>query len=136
MNVIKAIQTIYPNIQGGFSYWQTKFDGSDWKNPIEGLVWENKQFEKPTWEQIEAANQQLEEDLKETTEKKKLRIKSELISSRKSFLEFSRVEAIESMLESQDYPEKEKRQRAKQEIADIQSSNTLTALNKFSQDFE
>lgn len=136
MNIIKAIQTIYPSIQGGFSYWQTKYDGSEWENPIDGLVWENTEFEKPTWEQIKAANQQLEDNSKETTEKKKSRIKSELISSRKYFLEISRNDAIEYLLESQEYPGKQKREQAKQEISDIQSASTLTILNQFSSTFE
>jgi hypothetical protein len=52
--VAKAIKLIYPEIEGGFIYWQTKYDGSEWESPIDGLVWENTEFEKPTWEQIEA----------------------------------------------------------------------------------
>lgn len=53
MKVIEAIKKIYPNIQGGFSYWETQYDGNALVNPIDGLVWENTEFEKPTWEQIE-----------------------------------------------------------------------------------
>ena len=34
------------------------------------------------------------------------------------------------------YPEKEKRFRAKQEIEEIKAANTISALNKFSNDFE
>lgn len=52
MNVTAAIRLIYPNIQGGFMYRQTHSDGTLWENPIDGLVWENKEFEKPTWDQI------------------------------------------------------------------------------------
>jgi hypothetical protein len=52
-NIVKAIQKIYPNIQGGFVYWQTKQDGSPLDSPIDGLVWENTEYNKPTWEQIE-----------------------------------------------------------------------------------
>jgi len=52
--VIEAIQKIYPTIQGGFVYWETQQDLTPWENPIDGLVWENTEFEKPTWERIEA----------------------------------------------------------------------------------
>lgn len=51
--VIEAIQKIYPTIKGGFVYWETKQDLAPWENPIDGLIWENTEFEKPTWEQIE-----------------------------------------------------------------------------------
>lgn len=54
MKVIQAIKKIYPTIQGGFVYWETKEDGSPHKNPIDGLLWENTEFTKPTWEQIKA----------------------------------------------------------------------------------
>lgn len=50
--VIKAIQKIYLTIQGGFAYWETQQDLTPWENPIDGLVWENTEFEKPTWDQI------------------------------------------------------------------------------------
>ena len=52
--VIESIKKIYPEITGGFMYWETKQDLTEWENPIEGLIWENTKFEKPTWEQIEA----------------------------------------------------------------------------------
>lgn len=51
-NIIEAIRAIYPNIQGGFVYWETKADGSEWECPIDGLVWENAEFTKPSWGQI------------------------------------------------------------------------------------
>lgn len=50
--VIKAIKLIYPNIKGGFIYWETKQDGSSWDHPQDGLIWENTNFTKPTWDQI------------------------------------------------------------------------------------
>lgn len=53
-NIIKAIQEIYPNINGGFVYWETKSDGTAWEKPEDGLVWENKEHSKPSWEAIEA----------------------------------------------------------------------------------
>ena len=54
MKIIEAIKKIYPTIQGGFVYWETQNDLTPWENPIDGLVWENTEFSKPTWEQIEA----------------------------------------------------------------------------------
>lgn len=53
--VIKAIYKIYPEIQGRFVYWSSKHDLTEWENPIDGLVWENTEYEKPTWDQIEQA---------------------------------------------------------------------------------
>ena len=53
LKVIDAIKKIYPEINGGFVYWETRQDGLAWENPIDGLVWENQQFEKPTWQQIQ-----------------------------------------------------------------------------------
>ena len=74
-NIIKAIQAIYPEvkdqdgaiidggIKGGFTYWESKQNGSPLDNPIDGLIWENTEFSKPTWNQIEAklSNIQLQE---------------------------------------------------------------------------
>ena len=50
--VIEAVKTIYPNIKGGFSYWQTKPDGTPWESDIDGLVWENTDYTKPDLEQL------------------------------------------------------------------------------------
>ena len=52
MNIIEAIKKIYPNIQGGYGYAETD-NGVPWQNPIEGLRWENQEYPKPTWEQIQ-----------------------------------------------------------------------------------
>lgn len=52
MKIIEAIKLIYPQIEGGFSYWKTKYDGSEWENASDGLKWENPQFEKPSWDLI------------------------------------------------------------------------------------
>jgi hypothetical protein len=46
--IIKAIKKIYPLIDGGFTYWENQ------ANPADGLVWENTQYLKPNWSQIEA----------------------------------------------------------------------------------
>lgn len=53
-DIIKVIQEIYPNIKGGFVYWETKQDGSPLDNPIDGLIWENSEYEKPKWNDIES----------------------------------------------------------------------------------
>ena len=53
-NVVKAIQAIYPNINGGFVYWESKQDGSPLDHPQDGLIWENTKYSKPSWDDIEA----------------------------------------------------------------------------------
>lgn len=62
-NIIKAIQEIYPNIKGGFVYWETKQDGSPWDNPIDGLIWTNAEYQKPDWESISIKINQVSLDL-------------------------------------------------------------------------
>jgi hypothetical protein len=52
--IFKAIKQIYPQIEGGFSYWENQI------NPEDGLVWENKEYPKPTWKEIEALIPQVE----------------------------------------------------------------------------
>lgn len=42
----KAIKIIYPQIEGGYTYWENQV------NPADGLFWENKIFPKPKWEDI------------------------------------------------------------------------------------
>jgi hypothetical protein len=46
--IFKAIKKIYPSIEGGYTFWENSI------NPADGLVWENKQFAKPKWNEIEA----------------------------------------------------------------------------------
>lgn len=77
LKVIEAIQKIYPSIQGGYVYWYTKQCGTPWENAIDGLVWENTEFEKPTWEQIEAQFPTV--DLDEA--------KAERVATRRTYLE-------------------------------------------------
>ena len=43
----KAIKLIYPQIEGGYVFGENPI------NPADGLIWENTELEKPTWEQIE-----------------------------------------------------------------------------------
>lgn len=52
--IINAIQKIYPTIQGGYMYWHTQMNGEPHNDPMDGLIWENTKFPKPTWKQIEA----------------------------------------------------------------------------------
>ena len=59
-NVIEAINLIYPSINGGFVYFESKSDGSSWDNPIDGLIWENQAFTIPTWKQIESKFEQID----------------------------------------------------------------------------
>jgi hypothetical protein len=74
MKIMEAIKLIYPKIQGGYVYWETKQDGSEWPNPIDGLIWENAEFAKPTWQQIETYLIQIE--LEEAKNKKISQIKA------------------------------------------------------------
>jgi len=46
--IFKAIKQIYPQIQGGYVYWENQI------NPADGLIWENTQYPKPKWSEIEA----------------------------------------------------------------------------------
>jgi hypothetical protein len=46
--IFKAIKQIYPQIEGGFTYWENPI------NPADGLIWENTKFPKPKWSEIEA----------------------------------------------------------------------------------
>jgi len=71
MNIIKAIQKIYPNLQGGFVYSETD-NGAPFLHPIDGLRWESQEYPKPTWEQIEPLLPALE--LEEAKEAKKRKI--------------------------------------------------------------
>lgn len=61
LRIIDAVKKIYPSINGGFSYWESKKDGSPLGNDIDGLVWDNTKFTKPTWDQI-LANMESEND--------------------------------------------------------------------------
>lgn len=57
--IFKAIKLIYPQIEGGYTYWENQTNLSD------GLVWENKIFPKPNWEDIQKLIPQIElEDAK------------------------------------------------------------------------
>jgi len=51
-NIVEAIRLIYPDIQGGFTYWETEYNCNNWQNPVDGLVWENNNYPKPSWSQI------------------------------------------------------------------------------------
>lgn len=73
-NIIKAIREIYPDIKEGVCYWESKQDGSPLDSPIDGLIWENTEFVRPTWDQIESKLGDIA--LKEAKDKKKEEIKA------------------------------------------------------------
>jgi hypothetical protein len=50
--VIEAIKALLPEIEGGFSYWETAPDGTEWPSPEDGLVWDNKEIPEPSWERL------------------------------------------------------------------------------------
>lgn len=74
--VLEAIKIIYPSIQGGFVYWETQSNGEPWQNLIDGLVWENQEYLKPTWAQIEPLLVQIE--LQKAKESKIAQLKANL----------------------------------------------------------
>ena len=51
--VADSIKKIYPDLNGGFVYFETKEDGTPWENLIDGLFWESEEFLKPDWQTIE-----------------------------------------------------------------------------------
>jgi len=51
--VIDSIKKIYPDLNGGFVYFETKEDGTHWENPIDGLFWDSQEYDKPDWQTIE-----------------------------------------------------------------------------------
>lgn len=53
MNIIDVILAKYPDIQG-VTYWYTKPDGSEHNDPYDGLLWDNKEFPKPTRKELVA----------------------------------------------------------------------------------
>ena len=127
MNVIDAIRKFYPEIEGGFVYWATNKDGSEWNNPIDGLIWENTMFPKPTWEEIESCSMGIEIDKK----------KEVLTKQRLSYLQDTDFRALRFVDEGIEYPDeiKQKRILAREEINLIESSNTIEGLNNFSDPF-
>ena len=68
--ILKAIKLIYPQIEGGYSFWENH------ANPSDGLVWENTQYPKPDWEDIQALIPQIE--LQEAKEAKLAQLKVNL----------------------------------------------------------
>lgn len=129
--VIQAIQQIYPNIQGGFVYWETQQDGTEWDNPEDGLLWENNEFRKPSWEDIMSKIPSEEEsEIRE--------LKASLIAIRKQFLNTTDFRVLRFIDEGTPYPDetKQKRIRARQEINEIESCIVLVQLKQFSETFE
>lgn len=66
----------------------------------------------------------------------KQELKQQLIRSRNQYLAQTLNDALEYILDKNDFPNKEKRQQAKQEIEKIKAANTITALNQFNSNFE
>jgi hypothetical protein len=59
--IFKAIKKIYPLIEGGYSYLENQV------SPADCLVWENTQYPKPKWSEIEALIPAIElQDAKDT----------------------------------------------------------------------
>ena len=131
MKIIEAIQKIYPEIKGGFSYWETQYDGTSHENPIDGLVWENTEFEKPTWEQIDTF-------LPTPLEEKRQTKRNELTVPRLAYLQKTDWYVAREIDEPNSYPQKIKDRRilARKEINAIEACTTLTALNEFSTTFK
>lgn len=63
--VIKAILSLLPGAK--CTYWETKYNGDQWSNPIDGLEWFDDR-QKPTWKEIE--DQIIINDLFEAKENK------------------------------------------------------------------
>lgn len=91
--VLEAIKIIYPSIQGGFVYWETQSNNEPWQNPIDGLVWENTQYLKPTWNQIEPLLSEIE--LKKAKEVKIAQLKINLDNASKKPFPLNGVKQID-----------------------------------------
>lgn len=71
INYFDKILYLYPDIQG-VSFWHSKFDGTPWDHPYDGIVWENKDIRKPTKEELDALNDsEIERILNERKEDKR-----------------------------------------------------------------
>jgi len=130
MKVIEAIKKIYPTIQGGFVYWQTNQDGSSLVNPIDGLIWENAEFTKPTWEQIEAQLSIVE--LEEAKNSKISQCLAYLLSTDWQIIRLSDPTSGESLKEGVG----ENRALARSLQDDIKACTTLEELNAININFE
>jgi hypothetical protein len=82
---------------------------------------------------LESGNKPDEE--KEATEQKKVRIKNELILPRQNYLNDTRNDALEFLLQGKEYPKKSKREQAQKEIEEIKQINTLKELNSINLEF-
>jgi hypothetical protein len=97
------------------------------KNIKTGVYGEFPNHQGNDWEELSSA---------EMVNLKREKIKQEKLDSRKYFLKKTRIDAMEYILANSDYPGKEKREKAKQEIKEIEAAKTLAALNKFTPIFE
>lgn len=55
-NYFDKIKYLYPDIQG-VSYWGTQYDGKEWNDPYDGIVWENKEIAKPSKKILDSLNE-------------------------------------------------------------------------------
>lgn len=121
--VIEAIKRIYPGINGGFVYWQTKPDGTEWNRPEDGLIWNNLQFPRPTWDQIEEKREVVEIE----------NLKNQLINSRRSYLSSTDWYVLKEFDIPNSYPEEIRNRRIEiwQEIDEINNAQSLESLGEF-----
>lgn len=124
--VIESIKKIYPEIKGGFVYWETKNNGDSWENPIDGLKWENKEYPKPTWEQIEANFVDLELEA----------AKNEKTTKCREYLKKTDWYCLRFADRGIEYPEevKNKREQARNFTNDIEALTTLAEVEAFNID--
>lgn len=82
---------LYPDIQR-VSYWHTKYDGSEWDDPYEGIVWENIEISKPSKETLDDLDENtVASELKNREEKEKFnqevnRVKEDVIGKAAFFV--------------------------------------------------
>lgn len=122
-DITNAIKKIYPNIEGGFVYWKTKQDGESWESPIDGLVWKNSKYTKPSWEAIQAEFLGL--DL--------LKAKDSKIDICKEYLQATDWYCLRHADRGLDYPDevKNKREQARGFQSDIKALTKIEEVNAF-----
>ncbi len=55
VNYLDKILYLYPDIQR-VSYWHTQYDGKEWADPYDGIVWENIEIKKPSKKKLDDLN--------------------------------------------------------------------------------
>lgn len=125
--VIEAIKKIYPSIDGGFVYFETQPNGAAWNNSIDGLVWENQSFTKPTWSAISAKFTEVEDDIALIT------AKQERIAARQVFVDTYRNDILKEVIAPNSLPQEIKStvSQAIDEIKAIEESEDPETINNF-----